>query len=135
MNKIISLDDKLKMTAREKAEVVRKRKIMAVRQVFQCTHCASKCERCGTGLSRDNRTKTDTVRLPYHFCDACSDEYLDYIHHLQGKADPEAYWHNHSWLKAWSAWIEYQGAVDQYVRSKEFQQLIGELRPDGEGDT
>jgi hypothetical protein len=135
VSKIISLDDRLKMTEREKAFVERKRKILAVRQVFQCTHCASKCERCGTGLGPENRTQTDNPRIPYHFCDSCAEEYMDYIDKLQGKGSPEAYWHNHAWMKAWQAWIEYQGAIDHYMRSKEFHQLIEELRTDNKGET
>ena len=135
MSKIISLDERLKMTEREKAFVERKRKILAVRQVFQCTHCASKCERCGTGMGPENHTQTDNPRIPYRFCDSCAEEYMDYIDQLQGKGNPEAYWHNHAWMKAWRAWIEYQGAIDQYMRSKEFQRLIQELRTDNDGAT
>lgn len=134
MGKIISLDDKLKMTERDKASVERKRKIMAVRQIFQCTHCASKCERCGMVLGVDNHTQKASTRIPYHFCDGCAEEYVDYIGKLQGKCDPETYWHNHAWMEAWRAWIEYQGAMDQYMRSNEFRQLIEELRPNEDND-
>ena len=52
MSKIISLDDKLKLSSEQRAALERKRKILAVRKVFQCTHCASKCERCGISLER-----------------------------------------------------------------------------------
>lgn len=134
MSKIISLDDKLKLSADQKAAVVRKRKIMAVRKVFQCTHCASKCERCGTGIGPEPQKYTDSPRVPYNFCDSCAEEYIDYIDRLQGKGDPEAYWHNHDWLKVWRAWIEYQGTIDQYLRSEEFQNLLKELRPEDPKD-
>jgi hypothetical protein len=130
MSKIISLDDKLKLSAEQRVEVVRKRKIMAVRKVFQCTHCASKCERCGTSLGPDNRGQADNPRVPYNFCDSCSEEYIEYIQRLQGKGGSDAYWYNHAWLKVWQAWIEYQGAIDQYLRSKEFRRLLDELRPE-----
>ena len=133
MSKIISLDDKLKLSAEQRAEVVRKRKIMAVRKVFQCTHCASKCERCGTSLGPENHGLADNPRVPYNFCDSCSEEYMEYIERLQGKGDSDTYWHNHAWLKVWQAWIEYQGAIDQYLRSKEFRRLLDELRPEGNG--
>ena len=132
MSKIISIDDKLKLSAKQKSELARRRKIMAVRKVFQCTHCASKCERCGTSLGPDNRKPTDNPRIPYNFCDSCAEEYIEYIDRLQGKGDPEAYWHNHTWLKVWRTWIEYQGAIDQYLRSKEFRQLLEELRPESD---
>ena len=134
MSKVISLDDKLKLTANAKADLVRKRKIIAVRQVFQCTHCASKCERCGTSLGPDNHSTDHHLRVPYHFCDSCAEDYIDYIDTLQGKGPSEAYWHNHDWLKVWHSWIEYQGAIDQYLRSGEFRRLIEELRPGEDGD-
>jgi len=133
MSKIISLDDKLKLSAEQRADVVRKRKIMAVRKVFQCTHCASKCERCSISLGPENRSQADNTRIPYHFCDSCAEEYVEYIDRLQGKSDSEAFWYNHAWMKVWQSWIEYQGAIDQYLRSREFRQLLAELRPDGNG--
>ncbi len=133
MSKIISLDDKLKLTAAQRTALAHKRKILAVRKVFQCTHCASKCERCGTSLGPDNQGQIDNPRVPYNFCDSCSEEYMEYVDRLQGKGDTEAYWYNHAWLKVWQTWIEYQGAIDQYLRSKEFRQLLDELRPDGGG--
>ena len=134
MSKVISIDDKLKLSAKQKNELARKRKILAVRKVFQCTHCASKCERCGTSLGPENQKPIDNPRIPYNFCDSCAEEYIEYIDRLQGKGDPEAYWHNHTWLKVWRTWIEYQGAIDQYLRSKEFRQLLDELRPEGGGN-
>jgi hypothetical protein len=131
MSKIISLDDKLQLSAAQRAALARKRKIMTVRKVFKCTHCASKCERCGAGLGSENQTKVDHPHIPYHLCESCTEEYIEYIHRLQGKGDSEAYWYNHAWMKIWQAWIEYQGAIDQYLQSKEFRMLLDELRPEG----
>ncbi|RJQ68220.1 MAG: hypothetical protein C4519_23470 [Desulfobacteraceae bacterium] len=128
MTKVISLDDKLKLSAEQRAAVLRKQKIMAVRKVFQCTHCPSKCERCSAPLGMYPREQDP--KTPYRFCLSCAEEYTDYIQRLQGKGDAEAYWHNHDWLKAWHAWIEYQGAIDSYLRSKEFRRLLEELGPD-----
>jgi hypothetical protein len=130
MGNVISLNDKLKLSEHEKEAVARKRKILAARKIFQCSHCASKCERCGAGLSPENRVQAENTRIPYTFCDSCAEEYIDYIDKLQGKGDPDAYWQNHAWLKLWRAWIEYQGSVDHYLHSKEFRQLLDELRTD-----
>ena len=131
MSKIISLNDKLKLTESEKEAVERKRKILTVRRMFQCTQCVNRCERCGTVLGPDNQVLGEDTRIPYNFCDSCAEEYLDYVAKLQGKGDPQAYWQNHTWLRVWGAWIEYQGAVDQYLRSKEFKQIMEELRTEG----
>lgn len=130
MSKVIPLDDKLKLSAAQKAAVLRKQKIMAVRKVFQCTHCASKCERCGIALAMEPENRDGHPKTPYHFCNSCAEEYIDYVNRLQGKGDPEAYWHNSHWLNVWQAWIAYQGAVDQYLRSKEFRRLLDELGPE-----
>jgi hypothetical protein len=132
MNNVISLDDKLKLSAKQRESLVHKRKILAVHKVFQCTHCASKCERCGTSLGPDNQGPKDNLRIPYNFCDSCTEEYIEYINHLQGKGNDGAYWLNHAWLNVWRSWIEYQGAIDQYIRSKEFRQLLNELRPEND---
>lgn len=129
MSKVIALHDKLKLTAAQKALEERKRKIRAIYKVFQCTRCASRCERCGAPVEGEPAIKAGQAKIPYHFCESCAEEYRDYIHCLQGTPDPEASWHNHQWLKVWQTWIEYQGAVDQYLRSKEFRSLLSELGP------
>lgn len=130
MTKIIALDDKLKLTAEKKVSLLRKKKIMEVRKVFQCTHCHAKCERCGIALGMEPAGESDHPKTPYHFCNSCAEEYVDYVNRLQGKGNPDAFWHNHHWMKVWQTWIEYQGATDQFLRSKEFRRLLDELGPE-----
>ena len=134
MADIIQLDDKLQHTKEKKAEISRKRKILAVQKVFQCTHCAFKCEKCGTQINPDKESKvkdTSSLRVPYRFCASCFEEYVDYIERLKGRGDPECYWHNETWLEVWRKWIDYQGVVDSYLKSKEFMQLLEELKETG----
>ena len=130
MANIISLDKKLKLAEKDKAALIRKRKIQAVQKVFQCTHCAFKCEKCGTQIDRDNYVaeRDSKQRLPYRFCNGCFEEYRDYIERLQGGGDPDCYWHNDAWMDLWRAWIDYQGSMDGYLNSKEFTQLMQELK-------
>ena len=136
MADIISIDGKLDLTKNKKEALIRKRKIQAVQKVFQCTHCVLKCEKCGTQLQLEtppDPEKQVAPTIPYRFCDSCRDEYLDYLERLQGRGDPECYWHNEEWLALWQVWIEYQGSIDRYLKSKEFVQLLNELkesRPD-----
>ena len=132
MSKVISLDDKLKLPSEQRDALERKRKILAVRKVFQCTHCSSKCERCGISVGPEHKRAEGSARIPYNFCDSCAEEYIEYINRLQGKGNIKDYWYNHAWNKVWQAWIEYQGAIDQYMQSKEFRQLLDELKPDGD---
>ena len=134
MTNIISFKEKKGLAEEKQATLIRKRKVQAVRKVFQCTHCALKCEKCGTqisGESKDTEPYQRKLNVPYNFCDECSDEYLDYIERLQGGGDPDCYWHNEAWLDSWKRWIDYQSSVDQYLKSKEFKQLLNELRQTG----
>ena len=136
MANIIELDKKLKHTKEKKAEIIRKRKILAVQKIFQCMHCAFKCEKCGTQIQPDEHGQQKAIsdlRVPYRFCESCAEEYIDFIERLKGRGDSEYYWHNDIWLEMWRKWIDYQGAIDTYLKSKEFRQLLEELkdtRPD-----
>ena len=136
MANIIELDKKLKHTKEKKAEIIRKRKILAVQKIFQCMHCAFKCEKCGTQIQPDEHRQQRSIsdlRVPYRFCESCAEEYIDFIERLKGKGNSEYYWHNEIWIEMWRKWIDYQGAIDTYLKSKEFKQLLAELkdtRPD-----
>jgi hypothetical protein len=128
---IISFDHKIESAREKKTASKRKQKVLAVRRVFQCTSCSFKCEKCGTQIEPSPGRREDTKphpRLPYTFCEACEDEYLDYIERLQGRGDADCYWRNDAWMDAWRKWIDYQGSVDRYVKSKEFLQLIQEIK-------
>ncbi len=131
MAEIISLDAKLQDAINKKHELTRRRKLHAVKKVFQCTHCSFKCEKCGTQINKDSSGSVEYHRklnVPYNFCKGCSDEYLDYIERLKGAGDPDCYWHNEQWIDAWKRWIDYQSSVDRYLKSKEFVQLLNELK-------
>ena len=134
MGKIISFDDKVVSSLEKKAKISRSRKIKAVRQVFQCSNCAFKCEKCGTQIDpvdSDDQRQQRNLRVPYSFCEACTEEYIDYIERLKGQGDEQCYWHNDAWIDAWRKWIDYQGSLDSYLKSKEFQQLLQEIRQTG----
>ena len=130
MAEIISLDAKLQDAINKKHELTRRRKLHAVKKVFQCTHCSFKCEKCGTQIKETESSddSSNNLRVPYRFCGSCSEEYVDYIERLTGKGDPEYFWHNEDWLEVWSKWIDYQSVIDRYLKSKEFRQLLEELK-------
>jgi len=130
MADVISMDEKRRLSDQAKADIVKKRKLLAVRKVFHCTRCRMKCEKCGTqiGMSQSEPDGQPARHLPYQFCESCADEYADYIERLKGGGDSDCYWHNESWLGTWRTWIDYKGAMDRHVRSKEFLKLIDEIK-------
>ena len=131
MADIISIDKKLDLAKDKKAALIRRRKVLAVQKVFQCTHCVLKCEKSGIQIEQDSDVGIKHRRnlmVPYNFCKACSQEYIEYIDRLQGRGDSDCYWHNEAWIDAWSKWIEYQSSVDRYIKSKEFKKLLDELK-------
>lgn len=134
MADVIAIDKKIQHKAVERAALTRRRKILAVRKVFHCTHCASKCEKCGTQIGvpqTQTETAADKAAVPYNFCDSCTEEYLDYMDRLKGGGNPDYYWHNETWQAIWKNWIAYQASVADYLKSKEFYQLLQELRQIG----
>ena len=128
---IISLDDRLKLSRDKKTALIQKRKVLAVKKVLQCTQCAFKCEKCGTQIGVDHPRQKPVardLRVPYRLCESCAEEYIDYIDRLQGRGDPDCYWHNDSWISAWKRWVDFKSASDRYLKSKEFNQLLHEFK-------
>ena len=78
MGNIISLDEKLKCTQQKQDAIIRKRKLLAVRKIFRCTHCVAKCEKCGVQISTENNPSVPEYWVPYNFCNSCSEEYVEF---------------------------------------------------------
>lgn len=132
MGNIITLDSRRHTADEKTAAQKRKRKIQAVQKVLQCTRCALKCEKCGAGIEMvGEEAKSKTQHKPYRFCESCSEDYSDYIKRLKGGEDSEHYWHNTEWMDIWKKWIEWQHAIDRYLKTKEFNRLLNELKQHG----
>jgi len=131
MAHIISLDTKLHDAREKKKALTRNRKLAAIRSVFQEARRTFRCEKCYRQLDMpeiDEENQDRNMRVPYRFCESCSEEYVDYIEKLKGKGNPDCYWHNDAWRDSWHRWIDYQGAVDNYLKTSEFKQLIQGLK-------
>ena len=134
MADVIAINRKLQLKANERAALIRRRKILAVRKVFHCTHCASKCEKCGSqigGQHPDGESVAAKEYVPFHFCESCTEEYLDYQERLRGGGNPDYYWHNETWLAIWKNWLAYQASIGQFLKSAEFSALLQELKQIG----
>ena len=132
MTDIIYLDAKRPLLPKAGADIDRRRKALAVQKVLHCTRCHMKCEKCGSQINTKAQEsgKDIQIRVPYRFCESCSEEYIDYIERLKGAGDTECYWRNDSWLESWRRWIDYRSAVDRFIRSREFYRLLRELKED-----
>ncbi len=130
MADVISFSEKLKYTREKEATLIRQRKILMVRKVFQCTQCPFKCEKCGAHIEHGPQVNPgmNPRKTLYRFCESCQEEYNEYLERLKGGGDPECYWHNDDWLQMWRSWIDYQGATDRYMKSQEFKRLLQELK-------
>lgn len=133
MADVISLNEKIECAKAQEAATWKRQKLQAIQRMLQCTHCSAKCTKCGAHLTVGavRSTQNCSVRVPYRFCETCREEYTQYIELLAGGKNPDCYWHNHEWMDMWGRWIEYQGAVDQFLRSKEFIRLVKELEEIG----
>lgn len=133
MANIISLNGRIQQKqAVEQTQMVR-RKALALRQAFRCRRCSNICEKCGLEIDENELLKTrpdhdHEVAIPYRFCESCTEEYLDFIHRLQGKDKVQYYWRNDEWLETWRRWIDYQASMDRYVKTKAFVQLVDEMQ-------
>ncbi len=85
------------------------------------------CDRCGEAISAGEGEDRPIRQVPYSFCDTCAAEYVDFVERLQGRGDPDCYWHNDIWLEIWRRWIDYRSALDRYRRSRELRWMADEL--------
>ena len=133
MADIISLDNKRYRAEEKKDADLTERKVRAVRSVLQHTGQAPRCEKCGEAFEGFTPPVPESLslRVPYRFCEACAEEYVDYIERLKGHGVDAHYWQNDAWLQSWTRWIEYQGTVDGYLKSPGFRALLDELKSRG----
>lgn len=131
MADIISIKERQQAEQARKALDARQHKARVVERTLQRTLEGSRCEKCGTPVAPPPSDTPVEPSIPYRFCSVCQSEYNDFIAKLQSRANPQFYWQNDDWLAAWRTWIDYQGALDRYSKSKEFRQLIQELNTPG----
>ena len=128
---IIPIDERLADAREKKVSLDRKQKIRAVQKIFQCTRCAFKCEKCGTQI--DPQATAGSKEPPcrqalFRLCEDCRAEYQDYLRWQQGRTDSKTYWRNDAWRELWRNWIAYQKSIERYMESREFLQLLHELK-------
>jgi hypothetical protein len=131
---ILSFKEKRQKDEENKKAHLNKLKRITIQRAVQFGRITGKCDKCGVQIDLDSLTGNRELRVPYYFCRFCSDEYIDYIERLKGGGDKDCYWRNMNWLEKWRKWIDYQSAVDGYMRSREFKMLIKEMKDGGQDD-
>src|SRR5208337_2743320 len=127
MADIIEFGKKVESLRSERDNAVRRRKIEALRKIFQCTQCVVRCAKCGAQIE-SQAEEYAKFAAPYSFCKCCRQEYEEYRVRAGGnRADSDCYWHNSTWMEVWETWLQHQQALDRYRQSKEFLQLIDEV--------
>lgn len=133
MADIISLNGRIQQKQAVEQTRVARRKALALRQALHCRKCSNICEKCGLEIDENELLKSRVdhdheVAIPYRFCESCLEEYLDFIHRLQGKGKVQYYWRNVEWIETWRRWIDYQASMDRYVKTRDFIRLVDEMQ-------
>jgi hypothetical protein len=82
---------------------------------------------CGHHLDHDSDSyKAEPGPLGYVFCESCRGEFEDFLAITSGEKKAEVFWQNKAWLDMWSTWLEYQQAIQRFMRSPEFKLLLSE---------
>jgi hypothetical protein len=63
----------------------------------------------------------------FYLCESCRAEFKEYMDITSGKKKSDISWHNREWVKLWSAWFDFQQAIQEFKDSIEFELLIEEL--------
>jgi hypothetical protein len=128
MNKVIDIEDRLKLEQKKKFKVDKAKKLEAVRKVLQCTRCLARCHKCGVQFDTDGMYKR--YQGPYRFCESCQEEYLEFLRLKEEGGESPIYWHNQEWHGMWQTWLDYQTALKVYGESSEFIDLVREMEWD-----
>lgn len=124
------VDIQARISQRRQGRQVRqyREKILALQKVLQCASCHFKCAMCGHHLNETaDGSSIEPGPLGYVFCKSCKGEFEDFLAITSGDKNPEVFWHNKAWLEMWSAWLDYQQAIQQFMRSAEFKLLLSEI--------
>lgn len=128
MEKVVSIREKLKRREQNRQLKRYRGKIKVIQKVAQCSSCHLKCAMCGQYLDESDfpSDNPETSVHEYIFCEDCQGEYEDFLSFSKGMKNPKVFWHNKEWAKMWSAWLDYQQAINGFVDSREFRLLIEE---------
>ncbi|OPX19368.1 MAG: hypothetical protein BZ151_09650 [Desulfobacca sp. 4484_104] len=125
MSKIIDIEGRLQVEKKKKANIEKAKKLEEVRRVMQCSRCLARCSKCGVQFETQDIYKRH--KGPYRFCSACEEEYEEFLRLKEsGEASPY-YWHNQQWMDLWQSWMNFQEALQRYIESPEFIELLREV--------
>jgi hypothetical protein len=130
MDNIVDICQRIETKKRQEKAEKHRDKLEAIQKVIQCSGCHFRCAMCGhhtnaKGASKDPRSPS----LSFTLCETCKEEFEDYLSVRQEEKAPGVSWHNREWIDMWSAWLNYRRAIQGFVNSSEFRQLMEDLNP------
>jgi hypothetical protein len=128
MKKIVNITDQLEAKRRRDQMESHRQKLESLHRTVQCSSCHFKCAMCGYHLDTDGSSCPPvSATKDFNLCETCQAEFDDYLKMMGHETSSEIFWHNKEWMRLWSTWLEYQKAVLQFKKSREFRELIKEF--------
>lgn len=131
MNKIVNLKDRIENEKQKRRLELYRRKMEVIQSFAQCSTCHFRCAMCGQHLTETEASNwRGSPEHGYAFCDACGGEFEDYLSMSRHNIRTGPFWHNTEWKEMWSAWLQYQEAMTEFLNSPEYKLLLEEFDPE-----
>jgi hypothetical protein len=124
MAEVIELQPREALERKRHRESARRR-AAAVASALACGLCPRRCAHCGQTIEEQRPSPPEA---PYPFCVECLEEYQAFRRREEGRATPEAFWHNDAWTEMWRSWLAHMKASDRFRGSAAFLRLMEEHR-------
>lgn len=129
MDNVVDIKERITQRHKGRQMMLYRDKIRSLQKVLQCASCHLKCAMCGHHLHDSGEgADPDPGPLGYVFCKSCKGEFEDFLAITSGDKEAEVFWHNKAWQEMWSAWLDYQQAIQRFMRSPEFKLLLSEIK-------
>lgn len=127
MDKVLSINERLKDKKRKRNEEFHRKRMETVRRIVQCSSCHLTCAMCGSHMEAPDQCCPPSSSSPaLNLCEFCQAEYSDFLDVSKLDKNPEIMWHNKEWIALWSSWENYRDAIRTFGNSKEFRQILEE---------
>lgn len=125
MDKVLNITRRLEDKKRKEQIASERQKLETMQRIVQCASCHFKCAMCGYHLkASEDPSAPDGPSRGFILCETCEAEFQDFLKMAPDKGGGDLFWHNKEWQHLWSAWVDYQKAIEAFKRSPEFHWMI-----------